>query len=78
MLSPSSSKRTAAVPPSADTECERITWSFETIPILIFGFFLAASIAALRPANPEPHIIKSNSIDSTICQTDCIESGLNM
>jgi len=33
---------------------------------LILGFFRAASIAALKPANPEPQIIKSNSMDPTI------------
>ncbi|CAE6486817.1 hypothetical protein NUZ5A_20206 [Candidatus Nitrosotenuis uzonensis] len=66
MVSPSSSNSTAAVPPSADTECERITCTFDTTPIFSDGPVFAASIAARSPARPEPTIIKSYSKESTM------------
>ena len=55
---------TAAVPPSADTECERITWTFEITAILRFPLVAAAEIAARKPAKPEPIIIISWEIVS--------------
>ena len=78
IVSPSSSKITAAVPPSAETECERMTWTFEITPIFIFEFFFAASMAARRPAKPEPQIMRSYSIDSDIIRHLTSENRLNM
>ena len=67
IVSPSSSNITAAVPPSADTECERITCNFDMTAILSLGAVLAADMAALSPASPEPHISRSySSMVSTI------------
>jgi hypothetical protein len=56
ILSPSSENSTAAVPPSAETECDRITWTFEITPIFNLSFVIAAEIAARNPARPEPMI----------------------
>ncbi len=54
MLSPSSENSTAAVPPSADTECERITCTFEITPMSNLSLVMAADIAARNPARPVP------------------------
>src|SRR3712207_2916320 len=61
-LSPSSSYSTAAVPPSADTEWERITCTLEMTPIVNFLSTEAAEIAARRPASPDPIISTSCAI----------------
>ena len=61
ILSPSSENSTAAVPPSAETECERIAWTFEITPIFNFSFLIAHAIAERNPANPVP-------ITSTSCE----------
>jgi hypothetical protein len=50
---------TAAVPPSAETEWERMTCTFETTAIFKLESISADEIAALRPANPDPIIIMS-------------------
>ena len=42
------------------------------MPIFKCGPFFAAAIAALRPAKPEPQIIKSNSTESTILRQTCL------
>jgi hypothetical protein len=59
ILSPSSENNTAAVPPSAETECERIAWTFEITPISSFSFVFAHEIAARNPAKPVPIISTS-------------------
>jgi hypothetical protein len=56
MLSPSSENSTAAVPPSADTECDLITCTFEITPMSNFPFVVAADMAARKPARPVPII----------------------
>ena len=50
----SSSRATPAAPPSAETVCERIGYSFETIPTETFGEASQAAMAARRPAPPPP------------------------
>jgi hypothetical protein len=52
------------VPPSADTECERITCTLEITAILRFLLVAADEIAARKPARPEPIIIISCEIAS--------------
>lgn len=58
-LSPSSLKSTAAVPPSAETEWERMTWTLDNTAIFTELLASAAEIAALKPARPEPIMIIS-------------------
>src|SRR5690606_28467086 len=58
------SYRTAAVPPSAETEWERITCTLEITAILNFLSVAAADIAARSPARPEPMIKTSCEIVS--------------
>jgi hypothetical protein len=54
------------VPPSAETECERITCTLEITAMLRFGLTAADEIAALKPARPDPTIMTSWEIVSVI------------
>jgi len=66
------------VPPSAETECDLITWTFETTPMRSDGPLVAAAMAARRPARPDPHMTRSYSRLSTIFARGAARAELNM
>ena len=53
------SRIAAAVPPCAQTECDRNGWCFEITAMSSLLFTSAAATAALKPASPAPTMIMS-------------------